>query len=335
MKRALITGITGQDGSLLARFLLDKGYEVHGIRRRTSTFNTKRIDDLIDSNQIKLYFGDMTDSPSLFQIINKVKPNEIYNLAAQSHVGVSFETPEYTANADAIGVLRILETIRQLDLVNDCRFYQASTSELFGNSPAPQNELTQFAPRSPYAVAKLYAHWITINYREAYNIYAVNGILFNHESSYRGETFVTQKIIKGLLDIRDGKEKVLLLGNLDSVRDWGHAKEYVEIMWKMLQQEIPDDYVIATGKATTVREFIMKAANKLGLDLKWSGKGINEIAQLPGGKTIVKISSEYFRPTEVNYLLGDSNKARNFLDWNPKITLDELIDEMILHADNI
>ena len=335
MKRALITGITGQDGSLLARFLLDKGYEVHGLRRRTSTFNTKRIDDLIDSNKIKLYFGDMTDSPSLFQIINKVKPHEIYNLAAQSHVGVSFETPEYTANADAIGVLRILEIIRQLDLVNECKFYQASTSELFGNSPAPQNELTQFAPRSPYAVAKLYAHWITINYREAYNIYAVNGILFNHESSYRGETFVTQKIIKGLLDIRNGKEKVLLLGNLDSVRDWGHAKEYVEIMWKMLQQEIPDDYVIATGKATTVREFIIKSANKLGLDLKWSGKGVNEIAQLASGKTVVKISSEYFRPTEVNYLLGDSGKARKLLDWNPKITLDELIDEMILHVDNI
>ncbi len=335
MKRALITGITGQDGSLLARFLLKKGYEVHGMRRRTSTFNTKRIDDLIDSKKIELYFGDMTDSASLFQVINKIRPHEIYNLAAQSHVGVSFETPEYTANADAIGVLRILETIRQLDLVNECRFYQASTSELFGNSPYPQSELTKFSPRSPYAVAKLYAHWITINYREAYNMYAVNGILFNHESSYRGETFVTQKIVKGLIDISSGKEKVLQLGNLDSVRDWGHASEYVEIMWKMLQQEIPDDYVIATGKSTTVREFIVKAASKLGLDLKWSGEGMNEIAVLPSGKIAVKINSEYFRPTEVNYLLGDSSKARNILNWNPKISLDELIEEMINGVNNI
>jgi GDPmannose 4,6-dehydratase len=335
LKRALITGITGQDGSLLARFLLSKGYEVHGVRRRTSTFNTKRIDDLIDSKKIKLYFGDMTDSPSLFQIVNRIKPNEIYNLAAQSHVGVSFETPEYTANADAIGVLRILEIIRQLDLINDCRFYQASTSELFGNSPYPQNELTKFAPRSPYAVAKLYAHWITVNYREAYNMYAVNGILFNHESSYRGETFVTQKIIKGLIDIRNGKEKVLQLGNLDSVRDWGHASEYVEVMWKMLQQEIPDDYVIATGKAATVREFINRTAKKLSLDLQWTGEGINEMAVLPNGKTAIKINGEYFRPTEVNYLLGDSSKARKFLNWNPKISLDELIEEMIIGVNNL
>ena len=335
MKRALITGITGQDGSLLARFLLSKGYEVHGVRRRTSTFNTKRIDDLIDSKRIKLYFGDMTDSPSLFQIVNKIKPNEIYNLAAQSHVGVSFETPEYTANADAIGVLRILEIIRQLDLINDCRFYQASTSELFGNTPYPQNELTRFAPRSPYAVAKLYAHWITVNYREAYNMYAVNGILFNHESSYRGETFVTQKIVKGLVDIRNGKGEVLQLGNIDSVRDWGHASEYVEVMWKMLQQEIPDDYVIATGKAVTVREFINRTAKKLGLELAWSGEGINEIAVLPNGKTAIKINDEYFRPTEVNHLLGDSSKARKFLNWDPKISLDELIEEMIIGVNNL
>jgi len=344
-KKALITGITGQDGSYLAEFLLKKGYEVHGIKRRSSSFNTQRIDHLYqdphDENcNLILHYGDLTDSSNLIRIIKKINPDEIYNLAAQSHVAVSFESPEYTANCDALGPLRILDAIRLLGLTKTCKIYQASTSELYGNSlENRQKETTPFYPRSPYAVAKLYAYWITINYREAYGIYACNGILFNHESPRRGETFVTRKITRGLSRIDLGLDKCLYLGNLDAKRDWGHAKDYVEMQWLMLQQNEPDDYVISTGKTESVRRFIELCAAKLGWNSKkngpyiiWQGEGLNEIGIRPdNGETVIKIDSRYFRPSEVDRLLGDSRKAKEKLGWEPKYKLDELISEMITH----
>ncbi|WP_435088575.1 GDP-mannose 4,6-dehydratase [Candidatus Pelagibacter bacterium nBUS_29] len=334
MKKALITGITGQDGSYLAEFLLEKGYEVHGIKRRTSLFNTQRIDHLYQAPQeIDYYFilhhGDMTDSSSLMRIIQEVQPDEIYNLAAQSHVAVSFEEPEYTANSDALGTLRILEAIRILKLENKTKFYQASTSEIFGlTQEIPQNEKTPFYPRSPYGVAKLYAYWITVNYREAYNIYACNGILFNHESPVRGETFVTRKITRALARIKLGLQDVLYMGNLNSKRDWGHAKDFIEAQWLMLQQDKPEDFVIATGKQYSVRDFINSVANELDLKLDWTGQGLNEVG-LSNGKEIIKIDPRYFRPTDVENLLGDSTKAKNKLNWSPKISFKELVKEMV------
>lgn len=340
MKVALITGITGQDGSYLAKFLLDKGYVVHGIKRRTSLFNTARIDYLFDDPEIGnkrlfLHHGDMTDSSSLIHIIEKVRPDEIYNLAAQSHVAVSFEEPEYTANSDALGTLRILEAIRILGLNNVTRFYQASTSELYGLvQETPQNEKTPFYPRSPYAVAKLYSYWITINYREAYGIYACNGILFNHESPVRGETFVTRKITRALSRIKLGLQDVLKIGNLNSLRDWGHAKDYVEMQWMMLQQDKPEDFVIATGKQYSVREFITLAANFLSIELEWHGTGLNEVANWvnhPSGKpiTIVSVDPIYFRPAEVETLLGDSSKAQTLLGWKANTSFENLVQEMV------
>jgi GDPmannose 4,6-dehydratase len=336
-KIALITGITGQDGAYLAEFLLDKGYEVHGIKRRTSLFNTDRIDHLYQDPHDKkprffLHHGDLTDSTSLIRIIQEVQPDEIYNLAAQSHVAVSFEEPEYTANSDALGALRILEAIRILGLEKKTKFYQASTSELFGEvQETPQNEKTPFHPRSPYAVAKLYAYWITINYREAYGIYACNGILFNHESPIRGETFVTRKITRALARITLGLQDTLFLGNIDAKRDWGHAKDYVEMQWLMLQQDKPEDFTISTGVQYTVRDFVNIAAEELGIKLKWSGTGIDETAiDVTTGKTIVQIDSRYFRPTEVETLLGDSTKAREKLGWVPKISFKELVKEMVM-----
>jgi GDPmannose 4,6-dehydratase len=334
MKKALITGVTGQDGAYLAEFLLNKGYEVHGIKRRTSLFNTQRIDHLYQEPQEKEYFfilhhGDMTDSSSLIRIIQEIQPDEIYNLAAQSHVAVSFEEPEYTANSDALGTLRILEAIRILKLQNKTKFYQASTSELFGKTKlTPQNEDTPFYPRSPYGVAKLYSYWITINYREAYNIFACNGILFNHESPLRGETFVTRKITRALARIKLGLQKTLYLGNLNSKRDWGHAKDYVEAQWLMLQKDQPEDFVIATGKQHSVRDFVNLACKELNLDIKWQGKGINEKG-LVDGKEMIKIDPRYFRPTEVDNLLGDPTKAKRELKWSPKISFKELVREMI------
>ncbi|MFI4937159.1 MAG: GDP-mannose 4,6-dehydratase [Candidatus Berkiellales bacterium] len=335
-KIALITGITGQDGSYLAEFLLNKGYEVHGIKRRTSLFNTDRIDHLYQDPQVAdrrliLHHGDQTDSSSLIRIIQQVKPHEIYNLAAQSHVAVSFEEPEYTANADALGTLRILEAIRILNLQKHTRFYQASTSELFGKVQTfPQNELTPFYPRSPYAVAKLYAHWITINYREAYGIFACNGILFNHESPVRGETFVTRKITRALARIKLGMQDCLYLGNLDAKRDWGHAKDYVEMQWLMLQQDTPEDYVIASGEQYSVRQFVELAAKELDIELRWEGKGTDEKGYDPKtGVCLVKIDARYHRPTEVETLLGDATKAKQKLGWKPKITFLELVQEMI------
>ena len=334
MKKALITGITGQDGSYLAEFLLNKGYEVHGIKRRTSLINTDRIDHLYQepdepNKKLILHHGDMTDSSSLIRIIQEVQPDEIYNLAAQSHVAVSFEEPEYTANSDAIGALRILEAIRILKLEEKIRYYQASTSELYGAvRETPQNEKTPFYPRSPYGVAKLYAHWITINYREAYGIYACNGILFNHESPVRGETFVTRKITRALSRIKLGLQKDLLLGNLNAKRDWGHAKDFVEAQWLMLQQENPEDFVIATGRQYSVRDFINVAAKKLDIKLDWRGKGIDEVGSF-SGKDIIKIDPRYYRPTEVETLLGDPSKAKKKLNWVPKISFEQLIDEMI------
>jgi len=334
MKKALITGVTGQDGAYLAEFLLNKGYEVHGIKRRTSLFNTQRIDHLYQEPQEKEYFfilhhGDMTDSSSLIRIIQEIQPDEIYNLAAQSHVAVSFEEPEYTANSDALGTLRILEAIRILKLQNKTKFYQASTSELFGKTKlTPQNEDTLFYPRSPYGVAKLYSYWITINYREAYNIFACNGILFNHESPLRGETFVTRKITRALARIKLGLQKTLYLGNLNSKRDWGHAKDYVEAQWLMLQKDQPEDFVIATGKQHSVRDFVNLACKELNLDIKWQGKGINEKG-LVDGKEMIKIDPRYFRPTEVDNLLGDPTKAKRELKWSPKISFKELVREMI------
>ena len=334
-KVALITGVTGQDGAYLAELLLGKGYEVHGIRRRASLFNTARIDHLhkdVHEKDVRffLHYGDMTDSSSLVRIIQKVQPDEIYNLAAQSHVAVSFEEPEYTANSDALGALRILEAIRILGLEKKTRFYQASTSELYGLvQEIPQKETTPFYPRSPYAVAKLYAYWITVNYREAYGIYACNGILFNHESPVRGETFVTRKITRALARISLGLQDCLYLGNLDSLRDWGHAKDYVEMQWLMLQQEKPEDFVIATGVQYSVRDFVNAAAAELGLKIEWRGKGVDEKGYDPAGKCIVAVDPRYFRPAEVETLLGDPRKAKEKLGWVPRITFPELVSEMM------
>ncbi|OPY77355.1 MAG: GDP-mannose 4,6-dehydratase [Syntrophorhabdus sp. PtaU1.Bin153] len=338
-KIALITGITGQDGSYLAEFLLNKGYEVHGIKRRTSLFNTDRIDHLYQDphegdRRFILHHGDLTDSSNLIRIIQQVRPVEIYNLAAQSHVAVSFEEPEYTANSDALGTLRILEAIRILGLEKKTRFYQASTSELFGKvQEIPQKETTPFYPRSPYAVAKLYAFWITVNYREAYGIYACNGILFNHESPVRGETFVTRKITRALARIKLGLQNTLYLGNLDAKRDWGHARDYVEMQWLMLQQEKPDDFVIATGVQYSVRDFINAAADELGMTIRWEGCGLEEIGYWQTAtpvqeKVIVRVDPRYFRPTEVETLLGDPTKAHQKLGWKPKISFQELVAEM-------
>ncbi len=363
MKTALITGVTGQDGAYLAEFLLDKGYEVHGIKRRTSLFNTDRIDHLYQDPHEKgrrfiLHHGDLTDSSSLIRIIQQVRPDEIYNLAAQSHVAVSFEEPEYTANSDALGALRILEAIRILGLEKKTRFYQASTSELFGLvQETPQKETTPFYPRSPYAVAKLYAYWITVNYREAYGLYACNGILFNHESPIRGETFVTRKITRALARIKLGLQDCLFLGNLSARRDWGHAKDYVEMQWLMLQQEKPEDFVIATGVQYSVRDFVNAAAKELGMQIRWEGHGVDEKGYLvkdarhkmqdaskpqdasalesfnlnlvSGDRPIVAVDPRYFRPTEVETLLGDAGKARQKLGWTPKISFDELVAEMV------
>jgi GDPmannose 4,6-dehydratase len=334
MKKALITGVTGQDGSYLAEFLLNKNYEVHGVKRRTSLINTNRIDHLyqdryIENRKFILHHGDLTDSSSLIRIIQEVQPDEIYNLAAQSHVAVSFEEPEYTANSDAIGALRILEAIRILKLEKKTKFYQASTSELFGiTKESPQNENTPFYPRSPYGVAKLYAYWITINYREAYKIYACNGILFNHESPVRGETFVTRKITMGLARIKLGLQDILYLGNLNTKRDWGHAKDYVEAQWLILQQDAPEDFIIATGEQHTVRDFINLSARALNMEIKWKGEGVNEVGLLEG-REIIKVDPRYFRPTEVQTLLGDASKARKKLGWRPKISFQQLINEMI------
>jgi len=334
MKKALITGITGQDGSYLAEFLIKKGYEVHGIKRRTSLINTDRIDHLYQGphetdRKFILHHGDLTDSTSLIRIIQEVQPDEIYNLAAQSHVAVSFEEPEYTANSDALGALRILEAIRILKLEKKTKYYQASTSELYGAvRETPQNEKTPFYPRSPYGVAKLYAYWITINYREAYSIYACNGILFNHESPVRGETFVTRKITRALARIKLGIEESLHLGNLNSLRDWGHAKDFVEAQWLMLQQQKPDDYVIATGKQKSVRDFIEEASKNLDMKIVWKGKDLDEVG-LVNGKEIIKVDPRYFRPTEVETLLGDASKAKEKLNWAPKISFEELVKEMI------
>jgi GDPmannose 4,6-dehydratase len=335
VKTALITGITGQDGAYLAEFLLQKGYIVHGVKRRSSLFNTARIDRLIEASargdcEFHFHHGDMTDSSSLFHIIQKTQPDEIYNLAAQSHVAVSFEEPEYTANADGTGVLRILEAIRSLGLENKTRFYQASTSELYGKvQEVPQTEKTPFYPRSPYAVAKLYAYWITINYREAYGIYACNGILFNHESPLRGETFVTRKITRALARISLGAQDCLYLGNMDAKRDWGHAKDYVRMQWLMLQQEKAEDFVIATGEQYSVREFVEIACTKLGLTVTWRGEGAEEKGYGTDGNCIVAVDAKYFRPTEVETLLGDATKAKTLLGWEPEISFDQLVTEMV------
>jgi GDPmannose 4,6-dehydratase len=334
-KIALITGVTGQDGAYLAEFLLGKGYEVHGIKRRTSLFNTDRIDHLYQDPHEKnrkfvLHHGDMTDSSSLVRIIQQVQPDEIYNLAAQSHVAVSFEEPEYTANSDALGALRVLEAIRILGLEKKTRFYQASTSELFGLvQEIPQKETTPFYPRSPYAVAKLYAYWITVNYREAYGMYACNGILFNHESPIRGETFVTRKITRALARIKLGLQDCLFLGNLDSKRDWGHARDYVEMQWLMLQQEQPEDFVIATGVQYSVRDFVNAAAAEIGISVTWKGAGVEEKGYDALGKCIVQVDPRYFRPTEVETLLGDATKAKEKLGWTPRTTFAELVAEMV------
>jgi GDPmannose 4,6-dehydratase len=345
MKTALITGITGQDGAYLAELLLQKGYRVHGIKRRSSLINTERIDHLYQDPhepdpRLILHYGDMTDATNLIRIIQETQPDEIYNLAAQSHVKVSFETPEYTANADALGTLRLLEAIRLLGLTPKTRFYQASTSELYGLvQEVPQKETTPFYPRSPYAVAKLYAYWITVNYREAYGMFAVNGILFNHESPIRGETFVTRKITRGVAQIVLGQADQIYLGNLDAQRDWGHARDYVEAMWLMLQQDRPEDYVIATGKTTSVREFTRMAFAQVGVDIQFEGKGIDEKGvvvachdaryQLPAGKVVVSVDPNYFRPTEVELLVGDASKACRQLGWQPRYQLEDMIREMV------
>ncbi len=335
MKKALITGVTGQDGAYLAEFLLDKGYEVHGIKRRSSLFNTGRIDHIYEDphqphQRFKLHYGDMTDSSSLLHIVQKVQPDEIYNLAAQSHVQVSFEEPEYTANSDALGVLRLLEAVRSLGLGEKTRFYQASTSELYGLvQETPQKETTPFYPRSPYGVAKLYGYWITVNYREAYGMYACNGILFNHESPTRGETFVTRKITRGLARIKVGLQDKLFMGNLDARRDWGHARDYVEMQWLMLQQDKPQDFVIATGQQYSVRDFIQRCAEQLDLRLTWSGKGVDEKAVDSKGEVVVAVDPRYFRPAEVETLLGDPSKAKRELGWTPRISFDDLVREMV------
>lgn len=345
MKKALITGITGQDGAYLAEFLLKKGYEVHGIKRRSSLINTQRIDHLyqdphVPDRNLHLHYGDLTDSTNLIRIIQEVQPDEIYNLAAMSHVAVSFEEPEYTANADGIGTLRILEAVRLLGLINKTKIYQASTSELYGLVQAvPQSESTPFYPRSPYAVAKLYAYWITVNYREAYGMFACNGILFNHESPQRGETFVTRKITRAAAKIVLGKEDCLYLGNLNSERDWGHAKDYIEGMWLILQQKNPEDFVLATGITTTIRDFVRMTFAELGIELGFEGNGVNEIGyvikcngeyQLDSGRVVIKVDPKYFRPTEVDLLLGDPTKAKTKLGWKPKYNLNELVKEMIM-----
>ena len=333
-KVALITGITGQDGAYLSEFLLDKGYRVHGIKRRTSLFNTARIDHLFEgepglSGQFVLHHGDMTDSSSLMHVLNATRPDEIYNLAAQSHVAVSFEEPEYTANSDALGTLRLLEAMRNLGMEKETRFYQASTSELYGLvRETPQTETTPFYPRSPYATAKLYAHWITINYREAYGFYACNGILFNHESPLRGETFVSRKITRGLARIKLGLQDRLFLGNLDAKRDWGHARDYVEMMWMILQQDKPEDYVIATGVQYSVRDLIREAAGLLQMSITFKGEGIDEVGYDDKGNDIIYVDPKYFRPAEVSSLLGDASKARTQLGWQPKVMFEELVREM-------
>ena len=346
MKKALITGVTGQDGSYLAEFLLDKGYEVHGIKRRASSFNTDRVDHIYEdshetSQRFFLHYGDLTDTSNLTRIIKDVQPDEIYNLGAQSHVAVSFECPEYTADVDGMGALRILEAVRFLGLEKKTRFYQASTSELYGEvQEIPQKETTPFHPRSPYAVAKMYAYWITVNYRESYGMYACNGILFNHESPRRGETFVTRKITRALSNISQGLEKCLYLGNMDALRDWGHAKDYVRMQWMMLQQDIADDFVIATGKQISVREFVRMSAAELGVELEFSGEGLHEIATIKSitgdnaealsvGDVIVKVDPRYFRPAEVETLLGDPTKAKEKLGWTPEITVEEMCAEMV------
>jgi len=335
-KVALITGVTGQDGAYLAEFLLDKGYDVHGLKRRSSSFNTDRIDHLYQdphaqNRHFVLHYGDLTDATNLIRVIQEVQPDEIYNLAAQSHVAVSFETPEYTANADAIGTLRLLEAIRILNLGGRTRFYQASTSEMYGLvQEIPQRESTPFYPRSPYGVAKLYAHWITINYREAYGLFACNGILFNHESPIRGETFVTRKITRGLARITVGLQKTLYLGNLDALRDWGHARDYIEAQWLMLQQPVPEDYVIATGRQHSVRQFVEQAAGELGISLAWEGTGVDEVARVAStGEVIIRIDTRYFRPTEVDTLLGDPTRAREKLGWVARTSFPDLVREMV------
>lgn len=347
-KIALISGITGQDGSYLAEFLLEKGYEVHGIKRRSSSFNTERVDHIyedpqVDNRNFVLHYGDLTDSSNLTRIIQEVQPNEVYNLGAQSHVAVSFESPEYTADVDAMGTLRLLEAVRLLGLEKKTRFYQASTSELYGLvQEIPQKETTPFHPRSPYAVAKMYAYWIAVNYREAYGMYACNGILFNHESPRRGETFVTRKITRALSNISQGLESCLYLGNMDALRDWGHAKDYVRMQWMMLQQDKPEDFVIATGKQISVREFVRLSANELGISLEFSGEGVDEVATVvsvsgddaPGisvGDIIVRVDPRYFRPAEVETLLGDPTKAKEKLGWVPEITVEEMCAEMVAH----
>ena len=335
-KKALITGITGQDGAYLAELLLSKGYEVHGIKRRASSFNTARIDHLYQDPHesdvnLRLHYGDLTDATNLIRIVQQVQPDEIYNLAAQSHVAVSFETPEYTANSDALGTLRLLEAIRILGLEKKTRFYQASTSEMFGNvHETPQRETTPFYPRSPYGAAKVYGHWITVNYREAYGIYACSGILFNHESPIRGETFVTRKITRGLSRIHYGLEKCVYLGNLNSLRDWGHARDYVRAQWLMLQQVMPKDYVIATGEQHSVKEFVSKAALEIGMQIEWHGDGVNEQGvDSKTGEVVIKVDSRYFRPTDVETLLGDSGKARAELNWRPEETFESLVKDMM------
>ena len=339
LKKALITGVTGQDGSYLAELLLDKGYEVHGIKRRASSFNTTRIDHLYQdphelSPRLVLHYGDLTDSTNLIRIIEQVQPDEIYNLGAQSHVAVSFESPEYTANCDALGTLRILEAVRMLGLIDKTRIYQASTSELYGLvQETPQKESTPFYPRSPYGVAKMYAYWITINYRESYGMYACNGILFNHESPRRGETFVTRKITRGLSRINAGLEQCIYMGNLDSKRDWGHARDYVEMQWRMLQQDAPEDFVIATGRQETVRRFIELAANQIGWGgIQWEGNGLQEVGRRPdNNEIVVRINPRYFRPAEVETLLGDPTRAKDKLGWIPTTSLEQLVAEMVLN----
>ncbi len=334
MKKALITGVTGQDGAYLAEFLLAKGYEVHGIKRRTSLFNTDRIDHLYEDphetdRRFILHYGDMTDTSSLIRVVQQVQPDEIYNLAAQSHVAVSFEEPEYTADSDALGALRLLEAIRILGLENTTRYYQASTSELYGLvQETPQTETTPFYPRSPYAVAKLYAYWITVNYRESYGMYACNGILFNHESPIRGETFVTRKITRALARIRLGLQDCLYLGNMNALRDWGHARDYVQMQWLMLQQDKPEDFVIATGEQHSVREFVEEAAGVLGMSIRWQGEGVNECGYDADGNCIVRVDPRYFRPAEVETLLGDPTRARERLGWSPTTTFQQLVREM-------
>jgi GDPmannose 4,6-dehydratase len=334
-KKALITGVTGQDGAYLAEFLLEKGYEVHGLKRRTSLFNTDRIDHLYQDPHEKnrnfiLHHGDLTDSSSLIRVIQKVQPDEVYNLAAQSHVAVSFEEPEYTANSDALGALRVLEAIRILGLTDKTRFYQASTSELYGLvQETPQTETTPFYPRSPYACAKLYAYWITVNYREAYGMYACNGILFNHESPVRGETFVTRKITRALARIKLGLQDCFFLGNMNAKRDWGHARDYVEMQWLMLQQEKPEDFVIASGEQHSVRDFVNAAATEIGIKIRWEGSGLDEKGYDASGKCIVAVDPRYFRPTEVETLLGDPRKAKEKLGWTPKISFEQLVAEMV------